>query len=132
MRKFIRNAKALKAPTGDVDMLCSSLPVERLKALTEAIKSGQNAQAAFDAEVAALRKETKVEGEKEKEQAQAAAEEKKGKNALPWSEEELGLLAQGIAKFPGGTPNRWRLIADLVNQKVRKMALTCNSGGSDV
>lgn len=118
LRKLIRSSKDLRAPIGDVDMLCSNLPVERLKALIGAIKSGENAQNAFDAEVAALRTEKKEE-EKEKEQVSAAsANEKKGKPTAPWTEEELGLLAQGIAKFPGGTPNRWRLIADLVNQKV--------------
>jgi DnaJ family protein C protein 2 len=120
LRKFCRSATDLRAPIADVDQLCSTLPVERLKALIEAIKNGQNAQAAFDAEMSALRKENGVEEKKEEaEQTKtaAAAEEKKAKAASPWTDDELGLLAQGIARYPGGTPNRWRLIADLVNQK---------------
>lgn len=69
-------------------------------------------------QVSSLRKETEVEKREKEQNNQAGTAEKKGKAATPWTEEELGLLAQGIAKFPGGTPNRWRLIADLVNQKV--------------
>jgi DnaJ family protein C protein 2 len=118
LRKFCRSAKDLKAPTSDVELLCSSLPVERLRPLIEAIKTNQNAQAAFDAEVRSFRKDTPVEEKKKEEEPTAAAvEEKKAKTVVPWTDDELGLLAQGIARYPGGSPNRWRMIADLVNSK---------------
>lgn len=122
LRKFCRSAKDLKAPTSDVELMCSNLPVERLKALIEAIKTNQDAQAAFDAEVRFLKPnhvpvEEKQKQKEEEEPKAAAAEEKKAKAAIPWTDDELGLLAQGIARYPGGSPNRWRMIADLVNSK---------------
>jgi len=122
LRKLCRTAKNLKSSPGDVELLCGQLTVERLKAVIEAIKNDNDAQSVFNAEVSSLRKETEVEKREKEQNNQAGTAEKKGKAATPWTEEELGLLAQGIAKFPGGTPNRWRLIADLVNQKVEKTA----------
>jgi hypothetical protein len=102
------------------------LPVERLRPLIEAIKTNQNAQAAFDAEVRSFRKDTPVEEKKKEEEPTAAAvEEKKAKTVVPWTDDELGLLAQGIARYPGGSPNRWRMIADLVNSKVRLLSPVC-------
>jgi DnaJ family protein C protein 2 len=107
-----------------VELMCSNLPVERLKALIEAIKTNQNAQDAFDAEVRFLKpnhapvEEKQKQKEEDEQQLKAATEEKKAKAAIPWTDDELGLLAQGIARYPGGSPNRWRMIADLVNSKV--------------
>lgn len=34
-----------------------------------------------------------------------------------WSPEELSALAKGIAKYPPGTVNRWKVIADHVGTK---------------
>jgi DnaJ family protein C protein 2 len=129
LRKFCRSATELKASTNDVEFLCGGLPVERLRALIKAIQTNQDAQAAFDAEVRALRKEKGVEEKKEEPAAEqqqqdqqqqtgkSPSEDRKSKGPAPWTDDELSLLAQGIARFPGGSPNRWRMIADLVNQK---------------
>jgi len=36
-------------------------------------------------------------------------------NSTPWSEAELAVLAKALAKFPGGTRNRWLTISNMVN-----------------
>jgi len=51
---------------------------------------------------------------KQEEPPQADKLESKGS---PWTDEELALLAQATAKFPGGTGARWRLIAQFINDK---------------
>ncbi|KAL8586389.1 hypothetical protein ACOMHN_023004 [Nucella lapillus] len=35
-----------------------------------------------------------------------------------WSEEEVVLLAKAVNRFPGGTPNRWEKIANMVGRSV--------------
>ena len=34
-----------------------------------------------------------------------------------WTPAELALLAKGFSKFPGGTPNRWKLVANMIRTK---------------
>ncbi|KAK3603174.1 hypothetical protein CHS0354_043007 [Potamilus streckersoni] len=38
-----------------------------------------------------------------------------------WSEEDLVLLAKAVAKFPGGTLNRWEKIAEMVGRPVTEV-----------
>lgn len=48
--------------------------------------------------------------------AQAAEEEKKNKVAnvedSNWSKEDIAMLTKAIVKFPPGTGNRWKVIAE--------------------
>ena len=37
-----------------------------------------------------------------------------------WTPEETALLTKGIQKFPPGTVNRWKVIADFVESKNQK------------
>lgn len=37
------------------------------------------------------------------------------KKENPWTPEELSMLSKGTSKFPGGTRNRWQVVADFVN-----------------
>eukprot|EP00002_Diphylleia_rotans_P033461 TRINITY_DN7115_c0_g2_i1.p1 TRINITY_DN7115_c0_g2~~TRINITY_DN7115_c0_g2_i1.p1 ORF type:complete len:454 (+),score=142.02 TRINITY_DN7115_c0_g2_i1:617-1978(+) len=39
------------------------------------------------------------------------------KKSTEWSRTELSLLAQGIAKYPGGASNRWQQISDLIGTR---------------
>jgi DnaJ homolog subfamily C member 2 len=34
-----------------------------------------------------------------------------------WTKEEVALLTKGIVKFPPGTINRWKMIAEFVGTK---------------
>jgi DnaJ family protein C protein 2 len=36
------------------------------------------------------------------------------KKKVTWSQEEMLLLGKAIVKFPGGTPDRWHMIAHFV------------------
>ncbi|PXF48682.1 DnaJ-like [Gracilariopsis chorda] len=39
------------------------------------------------------------------------------KSTHPWTQEELSLLSKAVAKYPGGTVERWRRIADFVGTR---------------
>lgn len=67
----------------------------------------QRAEAAAAQTAAAA--EAKAKAEEEEAAAAAAA------GALPWNAGELSALAKGIAKYPGGTRDRWQVIADYIN-----------------
>jgi DnaJ family protein C protein 2 len=40
-----------------------------------------------------------------------------------WSSEELSRLSKGIVKFPSGTTDRWKLIADFVGDRTQKQVM---------
>lgn len=54
--------------------------------------------------------------------AKAALEAQQAKVAKSkdWTSEETQNLTKGIVKFPAGTVNRWRVIADFVGSKSQK------------
>ncbi|PHJ22142.1 hypothetical protein CSUI_003998 [Cystoisospora suis] len=66
------------------------------------------------------------EEEQMKENARRQAERKAQEEAKrlarqsSWTPDELSLLAKGLQKFPGGTPRRWKLIADLIGTKTQE------------
>ncbi len=67
----------------------------------------QRAEAAAAQSAAAADAKAKAEEE--------AAAEAAAAGAVPWNAGELSALAKGIAKYPGGTRNRWQVIADYIN-----------------
>ncbi|XP_062600149.1 dnaJ homolog subfamily C member 1-like [Saccostrea cucullata] len=42
-----------------------------------------------------------------------------------WTDEEVAKLAKAANKFPGGTPNRWQKIADLVGRPMEEVIARC-------
>ncbi|GBG28717.1 DnaJ protein ERDJ7 [Hondaea fermentalgiana] len=42
-----------------------------------------------------------------------------GGGSIPWTEDELAILAKAIAKYPGGTRNRWVTVSNMVNSTSR-------------
>eukprot|EP01111_Echinosteliopsis_oligospora_P015998 TRINITY_DN650_c0_g1_i1.p1 TRINITY_DN650_c0_g1~~TRINITY_DN650_c0_g1_i1.p1 ORF type:complete len:616 (+),score=203.02 TRINITY_DN650_c0_g1_i1:168-2015(+) len=116
LRKICKNL-ATPPSVDDVEILCTKLNGVQLSDLIKAMQ-GSDAMDAFFAQL----KNFKVEdpaaaAEREKAAAAAAAaaeEEKKESKRKPWTEEELSNLAKGLAKFPGGSAQRWEQIAELV------------------
>ena len=53
----------------------------------------------------------KIESAKRQEEARLA---KMSQVAKEWTAEEVAMLTKGITKFPPGTVNRWKVIADFV------------------
>ena len=47
--------------------------------------------------------------------AEAAAAKAAATTSAPWTAQELSFLAKGISKYPGGTRNRWQVVADYIN-----------------
>lgn len=99
-------------------------PLEALCVRFEALSSGSAVEKAVKAEVAEWRRRQMSEQEEQariKEEAKKR-EEQRAKDiaeaaaaGTPWSAEELGLLAKGLQKFPGGMGGRWALITQLLN-----------------
>lgn len=58
-------------------------------------------------------------------EAQLQEEEAKRANEFDgdWTKEEVSLLTKGIVKFPPGTVNRWKMIAEFVGTKTQKEAI---------
>lgn len=79
-----------------MNMLVAVLKAERLRKEEEHRKRKE--------ELLALEK-----AQREESLARAAARN------IPWSEQELSLMMKGLKKFPGGTRQRWKKIADMVN-----------------
>lgn len=102
-------------------------PLEALCVRIEALKSAKAVAAAVRAELIEWRKLNASEKEKEEKQREEArrAEEQKTKEAKEaaaaaatgkeWEPKELGVLAKGLQKFPGGFGGRWAAIAQLLN-----------------
>lgn len=42
-----------------------------------------------------------------------------------WTDEEIAKLAKAANKFPGGTPNRWQKIADMVGRTTEEVIARC-------
>lgn len=101
--------------------------LEELCGRLEATKKAAEAERLIREEVAKDKKKRAEEKEEQDRQRQEArkleeqkANEAKGAAAAaatgaPWSTEELGLLAKGLQKFPGGTGGRWGLITQLLH-----------------
>lgn len=61
------------------------------------------------------REATRLRDEKRKKDELKRIEESKQISA--WTSEELALLTKAVVKFPGGVPNRWKVIADYIGSK---------------
>ena len=51
--------------------------------------------------------------------AAAAVAAAAAKKEVPWTEEELGVLAKAVVRFPAGTQKRWQCIADYINHLMK-------------
>jgi len=111
----------------DLQDMCLSLDVEPLEALCgrlEALPSNkEKAAIAIKAELEEWRK-NKAD-EQQQQQAKQREENKKRDDAkegaagsgtgTPWAAEEMGMLAKGLQKFPGGVGGRWALISQFLS-----------------
>jgi len=104
-------------------------PLEALCARLEALPSASKVAALVRAELVEWRRRTGAEKEKEdklreetrRNEEQKVREAKEAAAAAAtgaeWSTEELGVLAKGLQKFPGGYANRWGAIAQLLQSR---------------
>lgn len=110
----------------ELQELCLGLEAGELEALLgrlEALKAG-TAEEAVRKEMLEYKKRkadneeelarSRQEARKREEQKSSEVKEPSGSNA-PWSAEELGLLAKGLQKFPGGMGGRWASITQMLN-----------------
>ena len=58
-----------------------------------------------------------------KEEASRSTPKKKGNNNVPtpdraWADEDYAICRQALSRYPAGTPNRWVLVTNFVNDKI--------------
>ncbi|CAJ1349458.1 unnamed protein product [Effrenium voratum] len=101
----------------DLQEFCLALEAERLQELCESLEgkpAGKQSDAFVREELAeAKRRRAEEQAREERQRQEARKREHKVadvKESVPWSTEELGLLAKGLQKFPGGMGGRWSLI----------------------
>lgn len=106
-----------------LESLCTAFDLQQLKDICARIDAGGPESAAPAIAEAAAELEKLEEVERQRAQAeleaqrrveQEAAEEEERRLAVPWSDEEKGLLQKAVKKFPPGTPVRWKKCADFV------------------
>jgi hypothetical protein len=89
----------------DVEQLCLKLQLDELEALLS-LKPKPLIAKLVDS--IALLKAAALEAAA----ARQAALDAEASTRARWSDDELAALSKGMAKFPGGTPNRWECIRD--------------------
>lgn len=111
--KLQKLCKSFKVNEVDAEKLSMELHGPRLLALLSNLEASTNDSAAgknfFHQELNALKKE-----QEDQKRMRQIEKEKKNVVSTPWKEDELSKLAKALAKIPGGTVNRWNLIADLI------------------
>lgn len=109
----------------ELQEMCLALENDALEALCgrlEALPANKGEAASRTREeVASWKKERSEEQARQKaeeakrREEQRASEPKEAASGRPWAAEEMGLLAKGLQKFPGGVGGRWGLIAQFLN-----------------
>lgn len=122
--RFRKICKNLATPPSvdDVEILCAKLNGTQLSDLIKAMQ-GEDPMSAFSDQLKNFKIEdpaAAAERERAAAAAAAAEEEKKADKRKPWTDEELSNLAKGLAKFPGGSAQRWEQIAELVPTKTQR------------
>eukprot|EP00931_Biecheleriopsis_adriatica_P101042 TRINITY_DN76267_c0_g1_i1.p1 TRINITY_DN76267_c0_g1~~TRINITY_DN76267_c0_g1_i1.p1 ORF type:complete len:622 (+),score=230.19 TRINITY_DN76267_c0_g1_i1:85-1950(+) len=133
LRQRFKKAVQAQCKLGALEMeelqeFCLALESEQLEDLCkrlEAEPKGAKSDALVRQELAEAKKRRAAEEEEQARQRQEAKklEEQKAQeakesaaNASAWSTEELGVLAKGLQKFPGGMGGRWGLITKMLNE----------------
>lgn len=112
----------------DVESLCQSLVMEKLKELCDMIDGKEKEEKAKLLQNALGRHDNseagkKAEGKKVEETPQRngsvvynghATLGSNEKKAKPWGKEEIELLRKGVQKFPKGTPQRWEVVSEYI------------------
>lgn len=106
----------------DLQDFCLALEAERLQELCESLEAksaGDESDTFVRHEMAEAKKRQVEEQERQERQRQEARKREQKtsetKESAPWTTEELGLLAKGLQKFPGGMGGRWNLITRFLN-----------------
>ncbi|CAK0879340.1 unnamed protein product [Prorocentrum cordatum] len=100
-----------------LEALCSRLEAVAKKDADAAVRREMREFGQRRAEEAEQEKRAKEEARRQEEKKQNAAREAAAAAAAgsPWSTEELGILAKGLQKYPGGQAGRWNLIAQMLS-----------------
>lgn len=127
-KKSVQSRCKLSEPEmEELQELCLSLDTEPLEALCKRLEalpsSRQQAEAIVREELKQWRARQSGEQEEQAKQREEARLREKQKTSEPkdavttaWAAEEMGLLAKGLQKFPGGLGGRWALIAQFLTQ----------------
>lgn len=113
----------------DFQQFCVGLEAEALEALCQRFESMKDSKQVEEAVLSELKaegarkddearaKEEQKKAEEEEKQRKAEEESSAAVGSREWRREELGLLAKGLSKYPGGTQNRWKCIKEFLQQE---------------
>ncbi|KAJ8906875.1 hypothetical protein NDN08_003359 [Rhodosorus marinus] len=105
--------------TAMLEEICNELQQMELNTFAEGLESTEEQ----DLEKAIRSEKARILRRASEDQARRAAERANGlsKNKkmddVPWTEEEKSMLSKALAKFPGGTRDRWERVAEFVQTK---------------
>jgi DnaJ family protein C protein 2 len=115
LRAALKKAKGSiqKPDEPEFKFVLTHAPLASLKMLTQTVKA--NGSEEFTRFFAELLKEAKAAQPEEAAALTAKGPTKQTQSQLdaaPWTEEELGLLANTLRKYPAGSTNRWEVVRD--------------------
>jgi len=109
----------------ELQEFCLLLEPDKLQGLCEQLEAkadGKDSETFVRSELSEAQKQRAEEQDRQQKQRQIQEakkrEEKKTadvKDETPWKTDELGILAKGLQKFPGGMGGRWNLITKFLN-----------------
>lgn len=118
LKKRVQSACKLDALAAeDLQTMCLELTSEQLESLCVKLEATTKVEATTHAEIAEWKRRQTEEAEEQAKKREARREQKKETKEIagsPWVAEELGLLAKGLQKIPGGMANRWTLINQIL------------------
>ncbi|KAK7331592.1 hypothetical protein VNO80_28329 [Phaseolus coccineus] len=123
----ILSQRLLDISDDDVERLCMSLDIERMRSLCENMEGRQVLleQASVLRDALSSKKDEKTIKADEKTNQQnangsikangsASRSNVEKKEEKPWSKEEIDLLRKGMQKYPKGTSRRWEVISEYI------------------
>ena len=114
---FLNSVEPIKATSADVEILCAKLTINDMQDIITVFKQNdlELSKKTFYEKLQQIQDEEKQK-QKEKEE-QERIKKQEGMTGKAWTDDELSLLAQAIAKFPGGTTERWQKVADFIGTR---------------
>mmetsp|Transcript_26822 Transcript_26822/g.104149 ORF Transcript_26822/g.104149 Transcript_26822/m.104149 type:complete len:282 (+) Transcript_26822:955-1800(+) len=105
--------------TAMLEEICNELQQMELNTFAETLESTeeQNLEKAIRSEKARILKRASEDQARRAAQRGNGLSKNKKADDVPWTEEEKSMLSKALAKFPGGTRDRWERVAEFVQTK---------------
>jgi len=113
LRATLKKQNEWEPNPDDVELLCLKLDSASLGRLIQAFQNSiQEGKSLFETHLSQYRQD-----EPAKATVKVEAPAPKPKEEVKWTEDELSTLARALQRYPPGTPNRWKLVNDMLPGK---------------